>query len=110
MPRGMIVLWPFDIADIPLGWHLCDGTGGTVDMRGKFAIGAGGTYPVGATGGAVSHTHTGTAPHTHDHASGKDIADGEGYRRITESSLAPFTTAAADHLPPYIALHFIQKL
>lgn len=49
------------ITDIPLGWHLCDGLAGTLDLRDKFIIGAGSTYAPGAGGGAASHSW----PHSH---------------------------------------------
>lgn len=45
------------IVDIKPGWQLCDGTNGTPDLRDKFIVGAGGTYLVNATGGAVQHDH-----------------------------------------------------
>ncbi|GAI49997.1 unnamed protein product, partial [marine sediment metagenome] len=32
---------------IPSGWHLCDGTAGTIDLRNKFLVGAGDTYNPG---------------------------------------------------------------
>jgi hypothetical protein len=61
--RGMIVLWSGTTVTIPTGWRLCDGGGGTPDLRDRFVIGAGNTYPVGGTGGTkdatlVSHSHT----------------------------------------------------
>lgn len=37
-------------------WHICDGTNGTVDLRGRFVLGASSTYAVGSTGGEASHT------------------------------------------------------
>jgi microcystin-dependent protein len=52
---GVIAMWGGAIADIPLGWKLCDGTNGTPDLRAKFIVGAGDTgaqYAVAATGGA----------------------------------------------------------
>jgi hypothetical protein len=60
---GMIILWSGSIASIPSGWALCDGTGGTPNLRDRFIVGAGSTYAVNATGGSadaitVSHTHT----------------------------------------------------
>lgn len=55
---GMIILWYGAIVDIPTGWSLCNGSGGTPDLRDKFVVGAGSTYAVGATGGATTHTHT----------------------------------------------------
>ena len=41
MMSGMIMMWHDSIATIPSGWHLCDGTAGTIDLRNKFVIGAG---------------------------------------------------------------------
>lgn len=42
--KGIVVLWGGAIADIPAGWHLCDGNAGTPDLRDRFVIGAGSTY------------------------------------------------------------------
>lgn len=33
------------------GWHLCDGTNGTPDLRGLFILGASDAHAVGSTGG-----------------------------------------------------------
>lgn len=61
--RGMIILWSGTTGTIPTGWRLCDGGGGTPDLRNRFVVGAGNSYPVGGTGGTanatlVSHSHT----------------------------------------------------
>jgi hypothetical protein len=53
-------MWSGSIASIPLGWRLCDGGGGTPDLRDRFIVGAGSTYAVNATGGSASVTPTGT--------------------------------------------------
>lgn len=34
-----------------MGWHLCDGTNGTPDLRGRFILGASASHSVGTTGG-----------------------------------------------------------
>ena len=34
-----------------MGWHLCDGTNGTPDLRGRFILGASASHAVGTTGG-----------------------------------------------------------
>lgn len=59
---GLIVLWYGSVASIPAGWHLCDGTGGTIDLRGRFVVGAGtgSDYSVGNTGGSATFTAAGT--------------------------------------------------
>lgn len=57
MPSGsavvltnMVVFWAGTSGSIPSGWHLCDGTNGTPDLRDKFIVGGGGSLPT--TGGA----------------------------------------------------------
>lgn len=99
VPIGGILMWSGLVANIPSGYALCDGTGGTPDLRGKFIIGAGGSYNPAATGGAAtvtlieanlpSHTHTctgataagGSHTHTatdsgHTHSYLKSVATG----------------------------------
>jgi hypothetical protein len=53
---GMIVMWYGSSGSVPSGYHLCDGTSGTPDLRDKFIVGAGGTYAptFGNTGGSGS--------------------------------------------------------
>lgn len=36
IPKGMIVMWGGNVNNIPTGWHLCDGSNGTPDLRGRF--------------------------------------------------------------------------
>lgn len=62
VPTGLVILWYGSTASIPAGWHLCDGSGGTIDLRGRFPVGAGtgSSYSVGATGGSATFTATGT--------------------------------------------------
>lgn len=70
-PIGGIMIWSGSVASIPSipggVWQLCDGTGGTPDLRGKFLRGAGGLFAAGAGGGATDVTlSTGNLPaHTH---------------------------------------------
>jgi len=74
VPVGGILMYSGSLASLTANWHLCDGTSGTPDLRGRFIVGAGGTYAQGATGGADTvtlttaqipgHTHTGPS-HTH---------------------------------------------
>lgn len=45
VPIGGIILWGQEA--IPDGWAICDGTNGTIDLRGVFPIGAGGKYSLG---------------------------------------------------------------
>lgn len=75
IPVGGIIMWSGTIANIPLGWKLCDGSNNTPDLRDKFVVGAtadvGGTAmsnvagAVAQTGGSTTHDHGGnTANHT----------------------------------------------
>ena len=38
LPVGYLVPWEGDLADIPEGWALADGTNGTVDAPKEFGI------------------------------------------------------------------------
>ena len=76
---GMIMMWSGTIATIPSGWALCNGSGGTPDLRDRFIVGAsvdsGGQSVTTITGGntktggskdsiVVSHNHTATTTAT----------------------------------------------
>jgi hypothetical protein len=85
VPTGCILMWSGTIATIPSGWALCNGSGGTPDLRNRFIIGAhsddagvakttitGSPTQTGGTKDAitVSHTHTATSSVTdpgHNH-------------------------------------------
>ena len=56
VPYGCILMWSGAIANIPLGWALCDGQNGTPDLRDRFILGAAMDEEPGATGG--NHTKT----------------------------------------------------
>lgn len=56
VPSGVILLWSGSIVSIPTGWYLCDGSNSTPDLRNRFVVGAGGSYAVGASGGASTVT------------------------------------------------------
>lgn len=43
----MIMGWYGSVETIPSGWHLCDGTVGTIDLQNKFIIGAGDSFNPG---------------------------------------------------------------
>lgn len=66
---GQITMYSGLEANIPDNWALCDGLNGTPDLRDKFIVCAGTTYPADSTGGAANHSHTATidsgGAHTH---------------------------------------------
>ena len=65
-PKGVIVAWAGASNQIPVGWSLCDGSGETPDLRGRFILGTDNNkYQVGALGGSEK-----LAPHTHRYFDG----------------------------------------
>jgi hypothetical protein len=56
-PVGSIVPYAGAFADIPSNWHLCDGTGGTVNLTDRFILGTNTSGDVGTTGGTAQHKH-----------------------------------------------------
>lgn len=85
--RGMVAAWLGNVSDIPVGWSLCDGTNGTMDLRDKFIKIGNDLTENGNTGGAnthqhsaVSHTHTAKSSHTHTGSTsgGSQSADKNG--------------------------------
>ena len=65
--RGMVIAWYGESNAVPTGWHICDGTNGTPDLRNRFIVGAGSSYAKGATGGEAQHTLIGTETPLHNH-------------------------------------------
>jgi len=108
---GMIALWYNSIGTIPDGWHLCDGNGGTIDLRNKMVVPAGDEYAPGATGGSVTHSHGFTGDgHSHTIDSGLAIGYGPGFLANTESAPVIDSPFAEAKRPPYMALAYIQKV
>lgn len=66
-PYGMVALWAGNTTNIPAGWHLCDGTAGTPDLRDRFVVGAGLSYAVGAAGGVAVYALSGAQLPYHTH-------------------------------------------
>lgn len=109
-PAGGIILWSGAIVDIPGGYVLCDGNNGAPDLRNKFVVGAGDTYAVGASGGALDHIHTGvTDNHFHEMEDGTGISVGGGFESRTGLANEFLTTDLTSNLPPYYALAYIMK-
>lgn len=69
-PVGLIAMWSGTLASIPTGWQICDGTGGTPDLRDKFVVGAAAGANPGASGGANSLTLTEAQMPAHTHGAG----------------------------------------
>lgn len=87
MPVGAIIMWYGTLAQIPSGWRVCDGTGGTPNFSGKFPRGTIVDGDVGVLGGAdevvlvpdqlAPHTHTGTTSVTGNHNHNTNFFSGQ---------------------------------
>lgn len=94
VPAGVITMWSGSIVSIPSGWALCDGTGGTPDLRDRFVVGAGNTYAVGATGGANTVTLDLTQIPSHNHGG---VTGGQSIGHTHTFSATTNTTGAHTH-------------
>jgi hypothetical protein len=74
IPAGIIAMWSGALLAVPSGWALCDGSNGTPDLRNRFVVSQGSTYPLGTTGGGTttssggSHSHTTSTTGSHSHS------------------------------------------
>ena len=120
VPIGGIILWSGAASAIPAGWALCNGSNGTPDLRGRFVIGAGGSYSVGNTGGEESVTLTLNQIPAHSHSigvasiatkSGGTFRAGTGnyYSGIAGSTDSAGGGKAHNNLPPYYALCYLMR-
>jgi hypothetical protein len=136
IPSGIIAMWYGSIATIPIGWTLCNGTNGTIDLRSKFVYGAG-ILPVGNIGGSETHTLTIDEMPSHNHSitepnnqnghrheisvtdsSGSFSIDdagssGTGYTEFAKIDITINNTGGGqphNNMPPYHTLAYIMKL
>lgn len=122
LPTGCIIIWSGAVADIPIGFTICDGTSGTPDLTNNFVVGAGSTYNAGDTGGETSHTHTGSTSgdgnHRHAVPANNFQNSGSTYQ-IDTTAFTDYNThshasasidAAVAALPAYYALCYIMRI
>jgi len=137
-PYGTITIWYGALDALPKGWHLCDGTGSTPDLRDRFVVGAGNSYAKGAIGGEATHTlsvdempshqHGAAGAHTHKIKSDGNGSDYGLDLTIVGNQKFPITDpgyietapdhqhsatggdAAHENRPPYYALAYIMKI
>jgi hypothetical protein len=120
-PKFGIIMWSPSMGAVPDGWHICDGTGGTIDLRGYFVMGASTTYAADTKGGSAdavvvshnhggltggenrSHTHSGTtaAAGNHNHtvtaAIVNAVSGGQGSHTSNASNTTQTTSTAGNH-------------
>ena len=84
------VIGLFGAGDLPANWDVCDGNNSTPDLEDKFLRGATTDADAGATGGALSHTHSVSHSHgsiSHQHTVSTSgfggSSDGTRYRTAT---------------------------
>jgi len=108
---GIIILWYGAVAEIPIGWQLCDGTNGTPDLRDNFVISAGPTYAIDSTGGNSAHVHVMAYDmHLHMVPGGGVIPYALGFFPTYSPVIVTGNADSANNLSPYHALCFIQKM
>lgn len=90
IPKYTIAIWSGAIVDIPTGWHICDGRDATTpDLRSRFVIGAGDTYPVTSTGGANTITSSASAVTIGTHSLTTDEIPAHSHSGITDYTPSP---------------------
>ena len=124
-PIGAVIMWSGADTDVPEGWHVCDGTDNTYDLRDRFIVGLGGDYKAcGERGGEAKvtlkieelprHKHKlnyrtfGYTP-THEDLD-EMIADKWGLQLVWGDTVSVGGNAAHENRPPYYALFFIQRV
>lgn len=97
LPVGLVGIWRGSLGTIPNNWALCDGTGGTPDLIGRYPKGA--TSSIGSQGGSLNpHTHT-SPSHTHTtagHAHSMTIGVQNG-GTVNTQNIATVSVANATH-------------
>ncbi len=110
IPAGIITIWSGAIVDIPPGWILCDGNGGSPNLTDRFVIGAGDSFAPDDTGGAATHTHTFTGDaHFHELQVGTGIQAGADWDNETQTEVVTGTTDPGSSMPTFYALAYIMK-
>ena len=114
VPTGAVM--PFNLAACPEGWVAADGQNNTVDLRGRFAIGAGnlpqgGSVALGAAGGSHRYRIGGSASNVENICCGnnKFISFSFEWQGEGSQSTGNGWTGYKDHLPPYRGVLYCQK-
>lgn len=115
IPAGLICMWNGTV--VPTGWHLCDGTNGTPDLRDRFVVGSGNEYEVGNIGGEKTHQLTIEEMPRHSHSYSHPTYAGaiinKGVNMGSDETLQTGETGGNqphENRPPYYALAYIMKI
>lgn len=127
VPVGTIIMWSGSLSELPSEWALCNGDNGTPNLSGRFIVGAGGGYAIGATGGEEMHklTINEMPSHRHktvvktvgygaSHNSKPEVVTYDGYMknngaRVLEAGGFTGGDQPHENRPPYYALAFIIR-
>lgn len=124
MPIGAVIAYAGDIDSIPPGWHICDGTEGTPDLRGRFVLGQSSRYRYGTSGGEATHKLTTNEMPSHKHTIYSLTGDGsyhsmptsDGRSNTTKNTLGSNTCSNTggnqphNNMPPYYVLYYIMRI
>lgn len=123
VPKGAILMWSGNPAQLPPGWVLCDGTQGTPDLRGRFIVGydpRDGEYnTVRNTGGqrqvpVGEHTHqvngggSATGSHYHHWAASPTTQVDAGVQVYGPGTGGVVNPASQENRPPYLVLAYVM--
>ena len=97
---GLIAMWHGTVASIPSGWHLCDGTAGTPDLRNLFVVGASGD-----SGSVAVTTITGVSA-SYGGAKTSGLVAGSTIGGVSGS----YAPNGFSIIPPFYALAYIMKV
>ena len=114
VPKGVIAMWYGTEANVPSGWHLCNGASDTPDLRGWFIRSASGTdvdigswtSPYATSFSRASETYE--CPMT-SYASGTTGTGGLYPVGSSSTDLGTYTVGLT-HIGGYYALAYIMKL
>ncbi len=111
VPRGVIVIWNWQLGAVPVGWHVCDGTNGTPLINNRFIRAANVANPPGSLGGAFQHNHVFTSEdHSHDREDGSDFRSLEPMNSVMSQETVSGTTGVNSDVTRFITMDFIMKL
>jgi hypothetical protein len=109
-----IGMWSGNTDDLPMGWVLCDGSGGTPDFSGLFIRGASSDAELGLIGGDIEHEHLISEDgggETGTNGGGNGQCSGGGGLMDFHSHSVPahdHTMAPHPNEPPYFTMAYIM--
>lgn len=131
VPVGGIVPYSGSPSDLPDGWHICDGTGNTPNLKGMFVMGdfagnskkSGGAERVALEGRNVpDHSHNGNfqTPSsrtvnfrwtvTENDGMWADRGNGDLFEVKTTTRYGSANVATHENRPPFYALYYIMRV